>query len=116
LRDALEERVLGAIPGSQVIGAGVDRLANTSCMAVKGLSAETQVMALDLAGFAVSAGSACSSGKVAASHVLRAMGLGEEIANCAIRVSLGAGNSRADIEAFTAAYRDFAVRAGIAAA
>ncbi len=111
LRDALEERVLGAIPGSRIVGAGVDRLPNTSCIAVAGLSAETQVMALDLAGFAVSAGAACSSGKVSPSHVLRAMGLGDEIAGCAIRVSLGAGNSRADIEAFTDALRDFAARA-----
>lgn len=116
LRDALEERVLGAIPGSRIVGAGVDRLPNTSCIAVAGLSAETQVMALDLAGFAVSAGAACSSGKVSPSHVLRAMGLGDEIAGCAIRVSLGAGNSRADIEAFTDALRDFAARAGTSAA
>jgi cysteine desulfurase len=71
---------------------------------------------MDLAGFAVSAGSACSSGKVRASHVLRAMGLPEEIAGCAIRVSLGHYNSEADINAFVAAYRDFAERAGTGAA
>ena len=65
------------------------RLANTSCLALPGVSSEMQVMALDLAGVAVSAGSACSSGKVQASHVLRAMGADAATAGSAIRVSLG---------------------------
>jgi cysteine desulfurase len=67
-------------------------------------------------GFAVSAGSACSSGKVRASHVLRAMGLADDIAACAIRVSLGAGNDESDIDAFVAVYGEFASRAGTSAA
>ena len=116
LRDMLEERVLAEIPGARIIAGRADRLPNTSCIALPGILAETQIMALDLAGFSVSAGSACSSGKVKASRVLRAMGLEDDIAACAIRVSLGHGNNEADIEGFTAAYRDFAARAGATAA
>jgi cysteine desulfurase len=82
LREAIER---GA--GTPVAGASAPRLPNTSCLILPGLPAETQVIALDLAGIAVSAGAACSSGKVAASTTLRAMGLGEH-AGCAIRVSL----------------------------
>lgn len=111
LRNGLEARLLREAPGARIIAANVERLPNTCCIALPGISAETQVMALDLAGFAVSAGSACSSGKVRASHVLRAMGLADDIAACAIRISLGNGNSQADIDGFVVAYRDFAVRA-----
>ena len=116
LRDGVEVRILSEIPEARVVGAGAERLPNTSCIALPGISAETQVMALDLAGFAVSAGSACSSGKVSASHVLRAMGLGDDIAACAIRVSLGPGNSEADMDGFVAAYREFSRRVGVSAA
>ncbi len=85
LRDAIERGAtqLGAVP----CGAGVARLPNTTCLALPGVRADAQVIALDLDGFAVSAGAACSSGKVTASHVLEAMGLGE-LASRAIRVSL----------------------------
>ncbi|MEN8196212.1 MAG: aminotransferase class V-fold PLP-dependent enzyme, partial [Pseudomonadota bacterium] len=112
LRDMLEERVLAEIPAARIVAVQADRLPNTSCIALPGISAETQIMALDLAGFAVSAGSACSSGKVKASRVLRAMGLEDDIAACAIRISLGHGNNESDIEGFVAACRDFAKRAG----
>jgi ferredoxin len=70
-----------------------------------GVQSETQVMALDLAGVAVSAGSACSSGKVEPSHVLRASGAPDAVSGCAIRVSLGWATQEADIEAFVAAWR-----------
>ena len=83
LRDAIERGATGAI----VAGEGAPRLPNTVTLVLPGVPAETQVIALDLAGMQVSAGSACSSGKVARSHVLSAMGLGEA-AGCAIRVSL----------------------------
>ncbi len=116
LRDRLEDRIGHLVPGARIIGAGVDRLVNTSSIALPGVSADAQIMTLDLAGFAVSAGSACSSGKVRASHVLRAMGLTEEIAGCAIRVSLGAGNEQSDIDRFVAVYAEFAARAGASAA
>src|SRR4029079_5686554 len=100
LRDELEQRVLAIAPDAVVLSAGVERLPNTSCIAVPGAKAETLVIGLDLAGVAVSAGSACSSGKGEASHVLRAMGVGDELAQGAIRVSLGFATKRDDIERF----------------
>jgi len=98
LRDEMEARLRREINDLAVFGDSAPRLANTSCFAVPGLRAETQVMALDLAGLAVSAGSACSSGKVTPSHVLRAMSVPEALAGCAIRVSLGPENSGADVD------------------
>ncbi len=100
LRDRAEHAACRA--GAVVIGAGA-RLPNTTCLARPGLRADTQVIALDLAGVAVSAGAACSSGKVAASHVLQAMGLGA-LAGCAIRVSLPWDATEADVDRFAAAY------------
>ena len=88
LRDRLETGVAMAAPEAVILGAGAPRLPNTSCILLPGVPAELQVIALDLAGVRVSAGAACSSGKVARSHVLAAMGLGEAAAGCAIRVSL----------------------------
>ena len=104
LRDDMEAALREHVPGTRMFGAGSERLANTSCFASPGIAAETQVMALDLAGIAVSAGAACSSGKVAPSHVLRAMGIEEDTADKAIRVSLGRTNTVADIERFVAAW------------
>jgi cysteine desulfurase len=75
------------------------------------LAAEKQVMALDLAGVAVSAGSACSSGKVTRSHVLSAMGWSDALAGAAIRVSLGWATTAADVERFLAAYERLAAKA-----
>lgn len=100
LRDHLEEGLEGAV----IFGAGAERLPNTSCFAMPGLSAETTLMALDLAGFAVSSGSACSSGKVAKSHVLAAMGVAPDLASAAIRVSLGWTTTARDIEQFIFAW------------
>lgn len=100
LRDAMEERLLRVAPDVAVMAPGPGRLPNTSCVALPGIPAETQVMALDLAGIAVSAGSACSSGKVRPSRVLRAMGASPEIANSAIRISLGWRTAPEDIEHF----------------
>jgi cysteine desulfurase len=110
LRDALEREVRALAPEAVILGCGADRLANTSCLAVPGTRAETLVIALDLAGIAVSAGAACSSGKVGASHVLRAMGLSPEIAAAAIRVSLGPANTQRDIARFLAAWAHAALK------
>ena len=107
LRDAAETAACAA--GAVVIGGGASRLANTTCLALPGVRADTQVIALDLAGIAISAGAACSSGKVARSHVLDAMGAGP-LAGEAIRVSLPWNASEADIAAFTGAYRVMAAR------
>ncbi|MBA4132810.1 MAG: aminotransferase class V-fold PLP-dependent enzyme [Hyphomicrobium sp.] len=104
LRDGLEAAILRNVPGAIVIGAGVERLANTSLISMPGKTAETLVIKLDLAGFAVSAGAACSSGKVASSHVLEAMGVAPEIARGAVRVSLGPDTTAEDIERFVAAW------------
>ena len=97
---ALRDRLEAALPDAIVIGAGVPRLPNTSALAMPGMPAETQVIAFDLAGVMVSAGAACSSGKVGPSHVLAAMGLDPAIADATIRVSLGWTTTAAEIEHF----------------
>jgi cysteine desulfurase len=106
LRDRLEDVLRARAPGLRVFGGEAERLPNTTCVAMPGVSSETQVMALDLAGFAVSAGAACSSGRVQTSHVLRAMGVGEAEASSAIRISLGWRTTGAEIDAFVAAWSD----------
>jgi cysteine desulfurase len=104
LRDRLETAL-----GAPVNGAGAPRLPNISNLTLPGVAAGTQVMALDLAGFMVSAGAACSSGKVATSHVLTAMGRGDA-AGHAIRVSLGPDTSEAEVDAFITAWHAMAAR------
>jgi cysteine desulfurase len=89
LRDRIESGVIALLPAARVQGAGVQRLPNTSSLCLPGHDAEGVVIGLDLAGVAVSTGSACSSGRIAPSHVLLAMGLSEEDARSSIRISLG---------------------------
>jgi cysteine desulfurase len=108
LRDALEARLIEAAPELVIFGREAARLPNTSCFAVPGWAGETQVMQMDLAGFAVSAGSACSSGKVRrASRVLLAMGFDEATASSAIRVSIGPATTEAELAAFAEAWTGF---------
>jgi len=104
IRTILEN--LLANPEKETIFVGKDRvrLPNTSCVIAEGWKGETQVMAMDLAGFAISAGSACSSGKVRESRVLRAMGYSEAQARSAIRVSLGPTTTVRDVERFAEAW------------
>ena len=116
LRDDMEVRVLAAVPAAAIAGRRAARLPNTSCIALAGLPAETQVMALDLAGVAVGAGAACSSGKTKASPVLAAMGFEAALAGSAIRVSLGWTSTAADIESFLTAWTALAARARAVAA
>lgn len=104
LRDRLEGRLLDAVPEAVVFGRGAPRLPNTTCVALPGVPAETQLMRFDLAGIAVSSGSACSSGKVKASHVLLAMGAGPDLAGSAIRVSLGWTTTEAEVDRFADAW------------
>jgi cysteine desulfurase len=110
LRDELETGALSVAPEAVVISARVPRLPNTTCLAVRGAKAETLVIGLDLAGVAVSSGSACSSGKVEASHVLSAMGIAPELAQGAIRVSLGFATSNTDIQSFLRAFGELIKR------
>jgi cysteine desulfurase len=100
LRDMAERALLDAVPAATIVGAGAPRLPNTICVALPGDLAETLVIRLDLAGVAISAGSACSSGKVGASHVLQAMGLPNKIARAAVRISLGWNTNESSLEEF----------------
>jgi cysteine desulfurase len=104
LRNRLENG-LRATPGVVVFADGAPRLPNTTLFTVPGLKAETAVIGFDLAGIAVSSGSACSSGKVQPSHVLEAMGFGPELAQGAVRLSLGWSTSEADIDRCLEAWR-----------
>lgn len=100
IRDAIETR----IPHIMVFGATSPRVANTTCFALPDVPADTQLMALDLAGICVSSGSACSSGSVRPSHVLEAMGIAPDLATCALRVSLGLTTTQHDIDTFIDTY------------
>jgi cysteine desulfurase len=100
-RDAIEAAVLSQALDAEIFGAGAERLPNTTFFAVPGLKAETAQIAFDLAGVALSAGSACSSGKVGPSHVLKAMGHGGD--QGALRVSIGQATSDEEIALFTTA-------------
>jgi cysteine desulfurase len=94
---------LECVPGAVVFGAGVERLPNTLCFAIPGLKAETALMAFDLNGVALSSGSACSSGKVKRSHVLAATGVPDDLATCALRLSLGWSSTEKDVIQFSSA-------------
>ena len=115
LRDELEAGVKALTPEAVIIAANAPRLVNTSAIALPGKTAETLVIKLDLAGFAVSAGAACSSGKVGTSHVLTGMGIEPALARAAIRLSLGPDTSKDDIAAFLAAWKEIACRPALAA-
>lgn len=104
LRDLMEGTLAGASKKTIFVGKEMPRLPNTSCVLTEGWKGETQVMQMDLAGFAISAGSACSSGKVKASKVLRAMGYDDSEAASAIRVSLGLETTEDDVLRFAEAW------------
>lgn len=107
-RDEAEAILKTLVPDVEIFGTGAPRLANTTFFAIPGIKAETAQIAFDLAGVAVSAGSACSSGKVGPSHVLRAMGHGDSLG--ALRVSVGAATGAEDIELFRTALASIAAR------
>jgi cysteine desulfurase len=98
LRDRFECELLAMHPDAVIFGQGAARLANTSCFAIPGREAALALMQLDLDGIALSSGSACSSGKVKASHVLAAMDVPSSLAACALRLSLGFATTAADID------------------
>ena len=98
LKTRLEAGLRAVCPATVVFGEAAERLANTSCFAVPGIPAETALIAFDLERVSVSSGSACSSGKVSVSHVLTAMGVEEDLARCALRVSMGWNTTGDDID------------------
>jgi cysteine desulfurase len=110
LRDRLTAAVRSVAADAVVFAETAPRLPNTVCFAVPGVEAATLMIALDLAGIAVSSGSACSSGKVALSHVLAAMGVRPELARGAIRLSLGWASTEMDVERFAAAFASVMAR------
>jgi cysteine desulfurase len=99
LRDRLEASVLNRIPGVHINGSGVPRVSNTSNLRFEGIDTEPLLIALDLRGFAVSSGSACSSGAAEPSHVLTAIGLTKEQARSSLRISLGRSNDTTQVDA-----------------
>jgi cysteine desulfurase len=107
-RDEVEAIVRNLAADAEIFGAASPRLANTTFFAIPGIKAETAQIAFDLAGIALSAGSACSSGKVGPSHVLKAMGRGDSLG--ALRVSIGRATGAGDIEAFRAALAGIVAR------
>jgi len=116
LRTGLESRLKAANADAVIFGETETRLANTICIAAPSVPAETMVIALDLDGFAVSAGAACSSGKVTQSHVLTAMGVAPQLAASAIRVSFGWNTQEQELSAFADAWSRIVRRAQARAA
>ncbi len=104
LRDALEKGLKAVAPEVVIFGANAPRLPNTTSFGLAGMRAESTLISLDLSDVAVSAGAACSSGKVKASHVLLAMGVGEELAESALRVSLGWASRIEEVDCFLSAW------------
>jgi cysteine desulfurase len=100
LRGKLEGGIRVVAPDAVILSAGAPRLPNTTCFAVPGIAAETAVIAFDLEGVALSAGAACSSGKVGPSQALAAMQVSPEIARGAVRASLGWNSTETDVERF----------------
>ena len=96
----LENEVREISKNSIIVGEKEKRLPNTSCIITPGWKGESQVIALDLEGFSVSSGTACSSGKLSEISLLKEMKYGEDLASCSIRVSLGPNTKKSDIEAF----------------
>jgi cysteine desulfurase len=110
-RDRMESRLKAVAQTLQVHGGTAPRIAGVSCIGIEGLPSETQIMGLDLAGFALSAGSACSSGKVKPSRVLTAMGLSDTAARSSIRASFGWNSTPGEFEALADAWIKMAARA-----
>lgn len=110
LRDAIDKAIKIIEPETVIFCEDVERLPNTTCLTMPGIDSDTQVMAFDIAGISVSAGSACSSGKARPSAVLKAMNVSNENAQNAIRVSLGWNSKESDIGVFVEAWRELSSR------
>ncbi len=112
LRDAAQLQLLALAPQARVFGLAASRLPNTLCIEMPGVKAETQIVALDLAGVAVSAGAACSSGKLRSSNVLQAMGVDAASAANGIRISFGWDSGARDVERLVAGWGALWARTG----
>lgn len=110
LRDSMEKKLMEATPSLIIHGLKTPRVSNTSFFSLPGTSSEAMMMALDLEGIAVSNGSACSSGRVKASHVLTAMGESAEISSSALRVSIGWATTQDEIDTFLNAWETLSRR------
>jgi cysteine desulfurase len=108
LRDRLERGILARVAGTTVNGAGGPRIPNTTNIRFDGVDGEGMLIALDLRGFAVSSGAACSSGAAEPSHVLTAIGLTRDQARSSLRFSLGRGNDEAQVDALIEAVTEAA--------
>lgn len=104
-RHKIETQIFSFSSETKIFGAAVDRIPNTICLTMPHISSETQLMNFDLAGICVSAGSACSSGRIESSHVLKAMGVSEAEASTAIRISMGWGTTETEINQFIEEWR-----------
>ena len=100
LRDYLEAELFSNSPHTKCVGHESIRLPNTSCLITPGWKGQMQVMQMDLAGFAISSGSACSSGKVVQGEVLGSLGYDSDLADCAVRVSIGTETTKKEIQCF----------------
>lgn len=101
----MESEIVACSPEAIIVGADAQRLGNTSCILMPNVNSETQLMTFDLEGIALSAGSACTSGRIEVSHVLTAMGISSQRASCAIRVSAGWNTTENDILRFTEVWK-----------
>lgn len=104
MRENLEVKIKQISPDAIIFAQDAPRVPTTSCFAIKGLTAERALMSLDLAGIAISSGSACSSGKVSQSHVLKAMGINDDVALCALRLSFGWNTKPQELDEFIEEY------------
>ena len=105
LRDDLEAQIVNFAPDAKIFGQKVNRLPNTSMISMPNVNFNIQIMQLDLANIATSSGSACSSARITNSRILKAMNVEDEIAECAIRVSLGRDNTKEEIDQFIAIWK-----------
>jgi cysteine desulfurase len=110
LRDFMEQEILKIAPNAMIIGSEVLRLPNTSSIRMPNVKSEEQLIRFDLAGISISAGAACSSGRIATSHVLKAMHIDEKIANEVIRVSLGLRTTKKQIEKFIKLWKEICIK------
>ncbi len=106
LRNNIEKEILEYAPLAEIIAQDVPRLPNTSCIRMPNVKSEEQLIKFDLAGISISSGAACSSGRIASSHVLKAMGLNDKAANECIRMSLGLKNNSQELENFVKMWKE----------